>query len=285
LDQYIQAGINRISLGVQSANETELMQMGRIHTFTDEVENIALARKAGFTNISVDLIFGLPGQSLQTWMNSLEQVTALGIEHLSLYSLTIEEGTTFGRWVGRGMMSATDDDFMADQFTAAKEWLAVNGFSHYEISNWRKNDRERDFTSRHNCQYWLNEPYIGLGLGSHSCFRNQRIANASTLAAYIRANLQQSTGKHALFPACVAVDEIDKITEMNETMMLGLRLLEDGVSKTRFYQRYGEQMEVLFASEIDELIQQGLLQWLDDERLTLTKRGILLGNQAFIKFV
>jgi oxygen-independent coproporphyrinogen-3 oxidase len=285
LEVYRNSGINRLSLGVQSTNNEELARLGRIHNFEDVVHNISEARNAGFDNISLDLMFGLPGQTLNSWMQSLEKVTAMGVEHLSLYSLTIEEGTPFGEWVANGSLTIPDDDEMADQYTAAQVCLAEHGFEQYEISNWRKNDKEKDFASRHNCQYWLNLPYLGVGLGSHSCIAGQRLANSPSLGGYIQACITRPMGIHENFPACVEVNEIDEFTAMQETMMLGLRLIQQGVSKTVFTRRFGKKMEDVFGVEINDLIQVGLADWLDEDRFCLTERGVLLGNQAFMKFV
>ncbi|MBI9050519.1 MAG: radical SAM family heme chaperone HemW [Anaerolineaceae bacterium] len=285
LTAYLYCGINRLSLGVQSTNNTELEQLGRIHSYEDVLKNIDAARKVGFENISVDLMFGLPGQTMQSWMDSLQKTSALSVEHLSIYSLTIEEGTPFRTWVNQGKMAVPDDDFMADQFTYAQEWLSVNGYHQYEISNWRRKDAHTDYRSRHNCQYWLNEPYIGFGLAAHSCFNKQRIANTPIMDQYIDAHLNHRVGKIAGLPASITCDVVDKEHEMKETMMLGLRLLEEGVSKTRFIERFDESMEDVFSSEINELIKLGLVIWIDDERLILSERGVLLGNQAFMRFV
>lgn len=285
LETYRKAGINRLSLGVQSANNDELTKLGRIHSFEDVVQNVSEARKAGFENISLDLIFGLPGQTMSSWMQSLEKVAAMGLEHLSLYSLTIEEGTPFGAWVADGSMTVPDEDEMADQYSAAQGWLAEHNFEQYEISNWRKKDEVKDFTSRHNCQYWLNLPYLGLGLGSHSCINGQRLANSTSLTGYIKACTSTLVGIHEAFPACVEVNEIDEFTAMQETMMLGLRLTRQGVSNAAFSERFGRKMEAVFATEINDLIRAGLADWLDDDRFGLTERGVLLGNQAFMKFV
>lgn len=285
LEAYRKAGINRLSLGVQSADNEELARLGRIHSFEDVIQNVSEARRAGFDNISLDLIFGLPGQTMGSWIHSLEKVTDIGLEHLSLYSLTIEEGTPFGRWVADGSMSVPDDDEMADQYASAQDWLAEHGFEQYEISNWRKKDEVRDFTSRHNCQYWLNLPYLGLGLGSHSCVGGMRLANSTSLADYIQACMVMPMGIHETFPACVEVNEIDEFTAMQETMMLGLRLIQQGVSNAEFFQRFGRKIEAVFGTEINDLIRVGLAHWMDDDRFGLTERGVLLGNQAFIKFV
>jgi oxygen-independent coproporphyrinogen-3 oxidase len=285
LDSYRESGFNRLSLGVQSAVDAELARLGRIHSFADVRHNVLQAQEAGFDNISLDLIFGVPGQTMQSWMESLEKITSLDIQHLSLYSLTIEEGTPFGEWLADGRLIEVSGDEMADQYNAAQTWLAEQQFEQYEISNWRRIDPRKDFTSRHNCQYWLNEPYYGFGLGAHSCIGGERLANTDQLSVYLQACTLDSTGKHAVFPACIAVDKIDAFTEMQETMMLGLRLIQQGVSKSRFFRRFGVEMQAVFAKEIQDLIRDNLVEWIDADRLCLTSQGILLGNQAFIKFV
>ena len=285
LNSYRQAGINRISLGVQTADDNELQQLGRIHTFQDVVETVDLARRDGFTNISVDLIFGLPNQTVNGWMDTLEKTVSLEIEHISVYALTIEEGTPFGSWHEKGELPIPDDDQLADEYAAAQSWLAAQGFDQYEISNWAKRDNQRDLRSRHNMQYWLNLPYLGFGLGAHSCFYGQRLANTTSLGQYIQSCQKPQRSPSKLFPACVEVTTIEPYTEMQETMMLGLRLIRQGVSKQVFYDRFGQHMEDVFNHEIGALLQQGLVRWQDEDQLVLTDHGVFVGNQAFVYFV
>ena len=284
LKAYLENGINRISLGVQSTDDVFLKKLGRIHNFKEVETNIELARKCGFLNISADLIFGLPNQTLSHWQKSLARMVEFSLEHLSLYSLTIEEGTPFGTWFDEGKLIVPDEDVIADQYAYAITWLADQGYEQYEISNWRKTDINHDFRSKHNCQYWINKPYIGFGLGAHSCFEKRRIANTSNLGEYIKAIRNGKDGVLEELPASISVDTLTSMDEMKETMMLGLRLVNEGVSKQMFTDRFHQKMDDVFAADIKELLHHELVQWVDD-RLVLTQRGVLLGNQVFMHFV
>jgi oxygen-independent coproporphyrinogen III oxidase len=284
LNMYFASGINRISLGVQSVDDVFLKKLGRIHTYEDVERNIELARKCGFENISADLIFGLPDQSMQHWQDSLACIQSLSLEHLSLYSLTIEEGTPFGTWAEEGKLIASDEDLVADQYSYAISWLAAHGYEQYEISNWRRMDSHIDYASKHNNQYWLNQPYIGFGLGSHSCFEKKRIANTPILGEYFKKISNNGPGAAIEMPASISVDELSIQDEMKETMMLGLRLVKTGVSRERFYSKHQKDMDEVFHREIEELLHHELVQWHNDT-LILTERGILLGNQVFMRFV
>lgn len=280
-------GVNRISLGVQSSNPNELQALDRLHGYPEAVEAVTAARKAGFDNLSMDLIFGIPQQTMQSWGQSLEDVLALQPEHLSLYSLTVEEGTPLARHVAAGKVSVPEDDLAADMFELAEDRLGAAGFGHYEISNWAKDRDGKTLLSQHNRQYWLNQPYLGLGAGAHGFVRQTRYENASGLVDYIRR--MSSTQRHdQLFsPVAEEFTEIDRFREMQETMMMGLRLLREGVSAARFSARFGVEMEDVFSAEIEQFLVEGLTAWIDQpgKALRLTERGTLLGNRVFGAFV
>ncbi len=274
-------GFNRLSLGVQSARADELRLLGRIHTWQDVVEAVAWAREAGFTNLNLDLIFGLPGQSLAHWRETLEAALALAPEHLSLYSLTIEEGTPLAGRIAAGDLPAPDDDLAAEMYEEAESRLAEDGFEHYEVSNWarmnqRSNTQTSNFQCHHNLVYWRNEPWLGFGAGAHSWIEGKRWANMRHPRDYIAA-------LEARRSPVVEAEEIGRRTEMGETMMLGLRLA-DGVSDARFRSRFGVGLEETFGRELAELRDLGLLEW-DGNVARLTARGRLLGNQVFARFV
>ena len=285
-------GINRLSLGAQSAHEDELRLLGRIHTWEQAAETVHWAREAGFTNLNLDLIFGLPEQSLARWQETLEAALALEPEHLSLYSLTVEEDTPLARRIAAGDLPAPDEDLAAEMYEMAEVRLAQAGFEHYEISNWAKKNlrigestKQRNnesagqrpgFQCRHNLAYWRNEPWLGLGAGAHSWMGGKRWANVRHPREYIAA-LEADRSPVA------EVEEIDRRTEMGETMMLGLRLTE-GVSDARFRARFGVGLERAFGGELVELCDLGLLEWNGDVA-RLTARGRLLGNQVFERFL
>lgn len=281
-------GINRLSLGMQSAQPDELRLLGRIHEPNDVPRMVDWARKAGFKNLSLDLIYGIPGQGIESWKSTLKLALGLNPEHLSLYSLTLEAGTLINRWAERGLIDVPDDDIAAEMYELAESILAENGFTQYEISNWAQHDKDGLFLfSRHNMQYWLNQPYLGFGPAAHGCAGGKRLANVADLSGYIqRCNVGKTIG----FPAGPAVEEIipvDTFTEMQETMLLGLRLTRQGVSRQDFTHRYGIDPEKPFGREIRELLKNGLIEWVGEDKdiLRLTKRGRLLGNLVFQQFV
>ncbi len=281
-------GVNRLSFGMQSANELELQWLTRQHTFNDVIQAVDWARAAGFDNISLDLIFGLPGQAMETWENSLEQALSLAPEHLSLYSLIVEPETPLFRWVERGLVELPDDDHAAEMYEWAMERLERAGFVQYEISNWAKPDvRGELMSSRHNLQYWLNLPYLGFGAGAHGYAAGVRTANVKPIDSYIQKIMHGMPLPFPLSPANDLSIPVDRHEEIAETMMVGLRLTEAGVNAQSFQDRFGEGIEENFARQIHRLKQDGLLEWVEGQnrRLRLTKNGRLLGNRVFREFI
>ena len=277
-------GLNRLSLGMQSAHPGELRLLERQHDYPEVTRAVAAARRAGFDNLNLDLIFGLPEQELSTWQNSLELALGLHPEHLSLYALTLEHGTPLKRWASRGLIPEPDPDLAAEMYEWADGRLAAAGYEQYEISNWSIAQQP----CRHNLQYWRGLPYLGLGAGAHGYAAGVRTANVLAPAAYI-ARLDNSSAHE--FPrtlATASLTPVDRQAEIGETMMMGLRLTQEGVSEADFQARFGQSLEALFASEIKELQGYGLLEWVGEtpqRRLRLTSRGRLLGNQVFMRFI
>lgn len=289
-------GFNRISFGVQSFNENELRQLERIHDPFDVLEAVRWARRAGFENLNLDLIYGLPEQTLPHWQKSLRCAIALSPQHLSLYALTIEPGTPFGRWAARGLLPVPDPDLAADMYEWASDYLAGQGYEQYEISNWSK----PGFHCRHNLQYWRNQPYLGFGTGAHGCANGMRIANVLRIKTYIdrlspdllASDLLTPDYSFPHSPATTSEARLTPYIEMQETMLLGLRLTREGVSMQAFRARFGMDVMDVFGKEVDELVRLGLLEWKQtsevsrtSEVLRLTRRGRLLGNQVFMRFV
>ncbi len=282
------AGVNRLSFGMQSAHADELVMLERLHDHLGVIEAVKWARQAGFDNLSLDLIYGLPDQTLARWQFSLEMAMRLAPEHLSLYSLTLEEGTLLHRWASRGLVNWPDDDLMADMYLWAMERLEAAGYRQYEISNFARTSPGGELlASRHNLQYWRNLPYLGFGAGAHGSADKLRVANEYDLQRYIELCQSKPMEQFPVGPAAGEVIAIDRMSEMQETMMVGLRLTDEGVSRQRFKERFGVEMQNVFGREIAELIGFGLVEWVRDggERLRLTKRGRPLGNQAFMRFV
>lgn len=282
LNGYRACGVNRLSLGVQSTNLEELRLLERIHGLEDVVNSVEWARAAGFDNISLDLIFGLPGQDLKSWQETMAYAVQLGVEHLSLYGLTIEEGTPLKAMVERGVYPHPDDDLAADMYEAAMDYLAGRGFLHYEISNWAKKRGQQWMTCQHNLQYWRNLPYFGFGAGAHAYHSGRRAANVPGIVAYIE-RIRQGVFSFPEGPAVESSIMIDRKAEMQETMMVGLRLLVEGVSRAGFEKRFGIAIERVFGAEIDELTRLGLIE--GGETIRLTRRGCMVGNQVFMRFV
>ncbi len=286
LEKIRAAGVNRLSYGMQSAHPDDLRLLERQHDTYDVINAVKWARQAGFDSLSLDLIFGLPFQTLERWQTTLETAIGLGTEHLSLYSLTVEHGTPFQAWARRGLVPLPDDDLAADMYDFASERLAAADFQQYEISNWARVRNGQPAACLHNLQYWRNLPYLGLGAGAHGYHSGYRLINTSAIPAYIERCRVMPGEPFPVGPATVQALPIDRWTEVQETMMTGLRLTSEGVRAATFAQRFGVQVESLFSREINDLIQKGLLEWTGSkEALRLTAHGRLLGNAVFRRFV
>lgn len=266
-------GVNRLSMGVQSFDDAELHWLGRMHSAAEAEAAYDAARRAGFDNINLDFMFGLPGQELDTWSGTLDRALALGPDHISLYSLTIEHGTPLYDAVRRGVQAPPDDDKAADFYLLACDRLARAGYEQYEISNWSR----PGFECRHNLVYWHHEPYLGFGPGAHSFDGARRWWNVRPVPHYIqRVNAGESTERGG--------EHIDERLGMGEFMMLGLRLVAEGVADARFLRRFGVSLYEVFDGEIEALVRRGLLESLPG-RVRLTPAGRLLGNQVFSEFL
>lgn len=274
-------GFNRLSFGVQSIHPEELRQLERQHDPQDVLNSVHWARLAGFENLNLDLIYGLPEQTLERWQRTVKSILGLRPEHLSLYALSVEPGTPFGRWSKKGLLPMPEDDLAADMYEWSGEVLQAKGYEQYEISNWALRGRQ----CRHNLQYWRGDPYLGFGAGAHGWANGLRIANVLRIRSYIeRMKEKWETHPFPISPATVSRTLISPYAEMQETMMTGLRLTREGVSAADFRLRFGRDVRDVFAKEIDALIAVGLLEWSGDN-LRLTGRGRLLGNQVFMSFV
>lgn len=282
------SGLTRLSLGMQSANPHELALLERGHGYEDVANAVAWSRQAGFENLSLDLIFGLPYQTMRSWQQNLRLAVGLQPEHLSLYALALEQGTPMQSWVANGLLSQPDGDLAAEMYEWADEYLGESGYEQYEISNWARTSRPgADLRCQHNLQYWRNLPYLGLGAGAHGYAGGARTANVLSPAAYIQRLQNGCSRQFPRTPATANLQIIDKETEMGETMMMGLRLTQEGVSKAIFKERFGMSLEEKYGAEIRELQSIALLKWAgkDHDRLRLTSRGRLLANRVFMQFI
>jgi oxygen-independent coproporphyrinogen-3 oxidase len=282
-------GFNRISIGAQSMIESDLARLDRIHVIKDIIESVKYSRKAGFTNINLDLIFGLPWQDLQRWKHVLSKALELQPEHFSIYSLIIEPGTMLYRWYQKGKIALQNQDVEAEMYEFTMDKLESHNYSHYEISNWAKSDVSLDYRCRHNLQYWLNQSYLGIGAGAHGYANGLRTVNAKRINDYINRikNHQFTNLKFPQSPANIIIKKVKQQEQMNDFMMLGLRLIEEGVSDTRFHRDFGVSMQNVFNEEIQDLLDKGLVKWVgqNKDRLVLTKKAIPVANQAFMNFV
>lgn len=275
LQEFRKAGINRISLGVQSFDDLFLKRLGRIHSAGQAIQAFMAARNAGFSNISIDLIHSLPGQSLTQWRTDVQHALSLCPEHVSIYGLSVEDGTRFAHMYPPDSPLLPDHDLSADMFEAADELLTASGLEHYEIANYAR----PGCRSQHNSGYWRRDGYRGVGVAAHSFLRDgygTRFSNPGTLDEY-RHGINTGT--------LVRIDEhqLTRKEAMAEYLFLGLRLT-DGVSRSAFEHEFGASVESAYDSEIADLVNFGLLidtgSW-----LALSRRGRLLSNQVFNRFV
>lgn len=275
LVRYRELGINRLSIGVQSAKQEELALLGRIHTFEDAKNTVAWAREAGFENISVDLISALPLQTLEDYKENVEAILSLNPEHISSYSLIVEEGTPFYEQYAEGKEKWADlpeEETDRAMYAYTKERLCKAGYERYEISNYAK----PGFESRHNSSYWMGTEYIGVGLGASSLFTNARYHNETDLSVYME---DAEAGRDVR-------REIERLVEseqMEEFMILGLRRM-CGVSREEFQKRFGRSIETVYGTALQKLKKLELLV-MDGDRIALTDAGIDVSNQVFLEFV
>lgn len=291
LSLYRHAGINRLSIGLQSAKDQELALLGRIHTFAEFQRNYSLAREAGFENINIDLISALPGQTVGDWEYTLEKVLGLGPEHISAYSLIVEEGTPFYQKYGQDEAVRArgghpqylpEEEEERRMYQRAREMLASHGYRRYEISNYAREGRE----CRHNSGYWRGVPYLGLGLGSASFLGQMRFSNTSSLETYLNGefpSLEAILGGEPRVLEEEGVMALNRERQMEEFMFLGLRMME-GVSKQAFRDRFSVELEEIYQNQLQKFQQQGLLAQ-GRGRVYLTEEGIAVSNYVLGGFL
>lgn len=266
------AGINRLSMGAQSFDAGLLKTLGRIHSPDDITQAVHFARRAGFDSFNIDFMFGLPGQTMQHWRETLARALDLRPPHLSLYSLIIEEGTPFRTWVDEGRLTPGDEDLCADMYEYADELLQSAGYGNYEISNWAL----PGYQSRHNLTYWQNLPYIGMGAGAYSSFSGRRFSNVRKPLDYIKI----------LAAGRIPEEESETIGHeqaMSETAFLALRTAM-GLHLPTFEQRFAQPFSQFVGDRLHIVEDAGLLEY-EDSWLRLSKRGRLLGNEVFLRLL
>ena len=303
-EKLVQAGFNRISMGLQSADDRELQLLGRIHNFAQFLESYDLARKAGFQNINVDLMSALPGQTLKSWQDTLQKVTALRPEHISAYSLIIEEGTPFYerfaederiREEGGHPRLRPEEDVERQMYELTETFLHTKGYERYEISNYAKPGYE----CRHNCGYWTRKDYLGLGLGASSLVEHQRFQNTSELKTYLEQEYSpQCEGQHERIAETIQLQEetgltqtghhihietLDKKSEMEEFMFLGLRLMA-GISRQQFEKKFQVTLNSVYGEVLRKLKGEQLIEEVAGY-VRLTEHGIDVSNYVLAEFL
>jgi len=288
LRALLAAGVNRISFGVQSFFDDELKALDRIHTAAEAEEAYRWAREAGFQRVNLDLIYGLPQQPLARWQASLERAIALAPDHMSLYALTVEEGTKLAYDVEHGSVPEPDGDAQAEMYEWSQERMAAAGYRQYEISNWALPGQE----CRHNLVYWRNGDWLGLGAGAHSHLGGRRFADVYSPKRYVQLVGETAQTPPAGTDAAALVKGMRQVTYVEEprpeiaradTLIMGLRLNE-GVSLSEFRRRFGEQADEGYAATFEEFVSLGLLERADG-RVRLTPRGRLLANELFTRLL
>lgn len=275
LETYRACGINRISFGLQSTNNEELKLLGRIHTYEEFLESYQLARECGFDNINVDLISAIPKQTLTSWEETLQNVIELAPEHISAYSLIVEEGTPFAKVYGEGCpgeQDLPDEEEERRIYYRTEELLKKAGYYRYEISNYAKEGRE----CRHNLGYWERKEYLGIGLGAASLIDNTRYSNTADLAKYIKCAKEPDKIKED-------IQVLSAKEQMEEFVFLGLRKME-GISEKEFKKSFGISIDEVYGIQLKKLITEELLKRID-ERIMLTRRGIDVSNYVFAEFL
>lgn len=277
---YQMAGVNRLSIGLQSAKNQELQKLGRIHTFEEFLDSFGQARAMGFTNINVDLMSALPGQTQADWVYTLNKVLAVRPEHISAYSLIVEEGTPFYKQYGEDELRRErgeeplylpSEESEREMYLTTEELLKNKGYARYEISNYALAGRE----CRHNIGYWKLTPYLGLGLGSSSFLEEVRFSNTKDLKTYLSGEDFSQENSAYVF--------LDKRQQMEEFMFLGLRMME-GISRSEFQKTFGVKLEAVYGNVLDKLQQQGLLRQ-QEGRVSLTEAGISVSNYVLSEFL
>lgn len=272
LQCYKENGVNRLSMGLQSVKDEKLRLLGRIHTYQEFVESYELARKAGFDNISIDLISSVPGQTLQEWKEELETAAAQNPEHISVYQLIIEEGTPFYEKYAEHPELLPDEETSREIYLWTGKFLKEAGYEQYEISNYAKPGKE----SRHNLKYWEREDYLGLGLGAASMVRNIRMSNTKDMRTYLERCDKPKTMRED-------VQFLEEPRQMEEFMFLGLRKTR-GVSKKEFKRIFGREMDMVYEKALHKCLENGMLLEHKD-RIFLSEEGTLLSNMVLSEFL
>ena len=269
LQLYKKIGINRLSIGLQSTQDRLLKKIGRIHTFEDFLNTYNMAKQVGFENINVDLMIGLPNQTITDIKQSLEAVINLEPKHISVYSLIVEEDTKIANLIANNELRLPDEELERNMYWYVKNYLELNGYNHYEISNFAK----KGFESKHNLDCWNQEEYIGFGLAAHSYLNNTRFSNTEDLREYLNNGWKNK----------IIQEKQNENSKKYEYMLLGLRKIE-GVSVQKFKEKFGQNPLFIFRNELNKLVNEGLLI-VENDNIKLTNKGLDLANLVWEEFI
>lgn len=274
LNDYKTAGINRISLGLQATQDRLLKQIGRIHNYKDFLEAYELLKRVGFNNINIDLMIGLPNQSIKDLKESLEKIIKLNPNHISVYSLIIEDGTPISKLLDEEKIKLPDEEIERQMYWYVKNKLELNGYNHYEISNFSKKGKE----SKHNLNCWKQKQYIGIGAAAHSYFKDIRYSNTNNIEEYIKNIKENNIEKNRKIEEKQTIED-----KKNEFMMLGFRMIE-GVNIADFKAKFVDNPLYVYREKIKKLTDEGLIE-VDLNNIKLTNKGLDLANVVFEEFI
>lgn len=274
LKLYKEIGINRLSIGLQCVQDKLLKQIGRIHTYEQFLDTYKTAKEVGFNNINVDLMIGLPNQSIQDIKESLDKITSLNPTHISVYSLIVEEGTVIDNLLKQGKINLPDEELERNMYWYVKDYLELKKYNQYEISNFSK----KGYESKHNLNCWNQEQYIGFGIAAHSYIKNIRFGNTEQLEKYID-NVEAGNFKLNRN----IEEEQTKEEQENEFMMLGFRKIE-GVNIAKFKEKFVDNPIFLYKNQLDKLVTEGLIE-VDLNYIHLTNKGLDFANLVFEEFI
>lgn len=274
LQDYKDCGINRLSIGLQSTQDELLKKIGRIHNFEEFLNTYKMAKKIGFKNINIDLMIGLPGQRISDLKDSLEKVVKLKPKHISVYSLIVEEGTPISEKIQKGELELPDEETERNMYWYVKNTLELNGYIHYEISNFAK----KGYYSKHNMNCWEQKEYLGIGSAAHSYRDITRYSNTTNVEEYIKNVKQNKLERNRIIHEIQKEDDTKK-----EFMLLGLRKIE-GIKISDFKNKFGDNPIYLYRTELNKLVEEKLII-VDDDNIRLTNKGIDLANLVWEEFV
>lgn len=265
-------GINRLSIGLQSTKDSILSSLGRIHTYNEFLEGYNKAREVGFNNINIDIMFGVPNQSFSDFKETLEKVIKLSPEHISAYSLIVEEGTPFYAMREKGLLKIVDEDIERDMYDYLIDYLESSGYNWYEISNFAK----KNYECKHNLVYWKCNEYYGVGAGAHSYISGKRYSNENSIESYIKSiNNRNSHIEN--------IESVDRNSSIEEYMFLGLRI-RNGISKNDFYKRFNVDIFNVYGKQINKLKEKNLIVETNDN-IKLSKEAVSISNSILVEFI